>query len=76
MAYMLNAYLKVIASITCQGVDDMEECSSTSTDFRKLLDSRRPSPVSVLEPSFSTESGSSLDSADSSSMEEGKAAHS
>ncbi|KAI9387239.1 hypothetical protein POPTR_010G140900v4 [Populus trichocarpa] len=47
-----------------QGVDEMD-CSSKSNDSRKFLDCRRPSPVSVLEHSFSTESSSSLDSADS-----------
>ncbi|KAF2289112.1 hypothetical protein GH714_028980 [Hevea brasiliensis] len=39
---------------------------------RKLLDCRHPSPVSVLEPSFSTESSSSLDSTDCSSAEGSK----
>ncbi|KAJ6432036.1 hypothetical protein OIU84_019320 [Salix udensis] len=47
-----------------QGVDEMD-CSSKSNDSRKLLSCRRPSPVSVLEHSFSTESSSSLDSTDS-----------
>ncbi|XP_011009829.1 PREDICTED: uncharacterized protein LOC105114831 [Populus euphratica] len=47
-----------------QGVDEMD-FSSKSNDSRKLLDCRRPAPVSVLEHSFSTESSSSLDSADS-----------
>ncbi|XP_015574768.1 uncharacterized protein LOC8258776 [Ricinus communis] len=55
-----------------QGVDEMEECSSKSSDSRKLLDLRRPSPVSVLEPSFSTESSSSLDSTYCSSTEGSK----
>ncbi|KAF2312759.1 hypothetical protein GH714_039861 [Hevea brasiliensis] len=55
-----------------QGVDEMEECSSKSNDSRKLLDCRRPSPVSVLEPSFSTESSSSFDSTDCSSTEGSK----
>uniref|UniRef100_A0A6N2MYS1 DUF4378 domain-containing protein n=1 Tax=Salix viminalis TaxID=40686 RepID=A0A6N2MYS1_SALVM len=47
-----------------QGVDEMD-CSSKSNDSRQLLNCRRPSPVSVLEHSFSTESSSSLDSTDS-----------
>ncbi|KAJ6312370.1 hypothetical protein OIU77_013997 [Salix suchowensis] len=46
-----------------QGVDEMD-CSSKSNDSRQLLNCRRPSPVSVLEHSFSNES-SSLDSMDS-----------
>ncbi|XP_021682176.2 uncharacterized protein LOC110666105 isoform X2 [Hevea brasiliensis] len=55
-----------------QSVDEMEERSSKSNDSRKLLDCRHPSPVSVLEPSFSTESSSSLDSTDCSSAEGSK----
>lgn len=47
----------------------MEECGSKPNDSRKLHDYRRPSPISVLEPSFSTESCSSLGSIDSSSTE-------
>ncbi|KAF9674242.1 hypothetical protein SADUNF_Sadunf10G0107100 [Salix dunnii] len=47
-----------------QGIDEMD-CSSKSNDSRQLLNYRRPSPVSVLEHSFSTESSSSLDSTDS-----------
>ncbi|KAI9215513.1 hypothetical protein POPTR_T171201v4 [Populus trichocarpa] len=56
---------------TFQGVDEMD-CSSKSNDSRQLLDCRRPSPVSVLEHSFSTESSSSLDSMDSCSTEGNK----
>ena len=57
--------MKVVdASFTYQGVDEMD-CSSKSNDSRQLLNCRRPSPVSVLEHSFSTESSSSLDSTDS-----------
>ncbi|KDP27882.1 hypothetical protein JCGZ_18962 [Jatropha curcas] len=52
-----------------QDVDEMEECSTKSIDSRKQIDCRRPSPISVLEPSFSTESCSSLDSTDCSSSE-------
>ncbi|XP_050218539.1 uncharacterized protein LOC126669185 [Mercurialis annua] len=55
-----------------QGVDEMEECSSKSDDSRRLLDCRRPSPVSVLEPSFSAESSSSVESIDCSSTEGSK----
>ncbi|WCJ23385.1 hypothetical protein M5689_005412 [Euphorbia peplus] len=55
-----------------QGVDEMVECSSKSNDSGKLLDHRRPSPVSVLEPSFSTETSCSLDSTDCSSTEGSK----
>ncbi|CAK7326396.1 unnamed protein product [Dovyalis caffra] len=54
-----------------QGVDEMD-CSSKSNDSGQLLDCRRPSPVSVLEHSFSTESSSSLDSMDSCSTEGSK----
>ncbi|CAI0626679.1 unnamed protein product [Linum tenue] len=54
------------------GVDAMEECSSSSSkyyDAEKLLDCRRPSPISVLDHSFSTESSCTLESMDSSSTE-------
>ena len=44
----------------------MDECSSSQ------LDARQPSPVSILEPSFSTESCNSSDSTNSFSIE-GKA---
>ncbi|GLT32537.1 hypothetical protein SLA2020_071980 [Shorea laevis] len=49
-----------------QGVDEMDECSSSR------FDARQPSPVSVLEPSFSTESCNSSDSTNSSIMEGSK----
>ncbi|GLT99041.1 hypothetical protein SLE2022_165090 [Rubroshorea leprosula] len=49
-----------------QGVDEMDECSSSQ------LDAWQPSPVSVLEPSFSTESCNSSDSMDCSIMEGSK----
>ncbi|XP_038991923.1 uncharacterized protein LOC120115225 [Hibiscus syriacus] len=49
-----------------QGVDEMDECSSSP------LDARQPSPVSILEPSFSTESCNSLDSTDSFSIDGSK----
>ncbi|XWS53548.1 hypothetical protein CRYUN_Cryun10bG0010700 [Craigia yunnanensis] len=49
-----------------QGVDEMDECSSGH------LDAWQPSPVSILEPSFSTESCNSSDSTDSFSIEGSK----
>ncbi|XWS38968.1 hypothetical protein CRYUN_Cryun18bG0009200 [Craigia yunnanensis] len=49
-----------------QGVDEMDECSSSH------LDARQSSPVSILEPSFSTESFNSSDSTDSFSIEGSK----
>ncbi|KAK1591176.1 hypothetical protein Q3G72_003422 [Acer saccharum] len=55
-----------------QGVDEMEDCSSNHHDSRQFLDCRNPSPVSVLETSFSTESCNSSDSADFSSTEGSK----
>lgn len=53
-----------------QGENEMDECSSSSNaEARNLLDCRHPSPVSILEPSFSTESCNSSDSTDSNSIE-------
>ncbi|XP_022748809.1 LOW QUALITY PROTEIN: uncharacterized protein LOC111298301 [Durio zibethinus] len=49
-----------------QGDDEMDECSSSH------LDAQQPSPVSILEPSFSTESCNSSDSTDSFSIEGSK----
>ncbi|XP_022722456.1 uncharacterized protein LOC111279709 [Durio zibethinus] len=49
-----------------QGIDEMDECSSSH------LDARQPSPVSILEPSFSTESCNSSDSTDGFSIEGSK----
>ncbi|KAK8486393.1 hypothetical protein V6N13_135958 [Hibiscus sabdariffa] len=46
-----------------QGVDEMDECNSNH------LNERQPSPVSILEPSFSTESCNSSDSTDSCSID-------
>lgn len=43
----------------------MDECSSNRLDARQLLDHRQPSPVSILETCFSTESCNSSDSTDS-----------
>ncbi|KAJ4722064.1 DUF4378 domain protein [Melia azedarach] len=55
-----------------QGVEEMDECSMNHLDVKKLLDCRHPSPVSILEASFSTESCNSSDSVDSSSTEGNK----
>ncbi|TYH01760.1 hypothetical protein ES288_A09G085300v1 [Gossypium darwinii] len=49
-----------------QGFDEMDECSSSH------LDARQPSPVSILETSFSTESCNSSDSMDSYSIDGSK----
>ncbi|KAK8498039.1 hypothetical protein V6N13_009067 [Hibiscus sabdariffa] len=46
-----------------QGVDEMDECNCNH------LNERQPSPVSILEPSFSTESCNSSDSTDSFSID-------
>lgn len=54
-----------------QGIDEVNEFSSNHLDGKQLLDGRHPSPVSILEPSFSTESCNSSDTADS-SITEGK----
>ncbi|GMJ08381.1 TON1 Recruiting Motif 7 [Hibiscus trionum] len=48
-----------------QGVDEMDECSSSTSHLK----ARQPSPVSILEPSFSTESCNSSDSMDSFSID-------
>ncbi|GAV87874.1 DUF4378 domain-containing protein/VARLMGL domain-containing protein [Cephalotus follicularis] len=50
------------------GLDEME-CSSNNVDIKQSLDCRHPSPVSILEPSFSTESYIASDSTENSSME-------
>lgn len=47
----------------------MDECGTNHYDSKQLLDCQHPSPVSILEPSFSTESCNSSDSVDSSSTE-------
>ncbi|KAJ9555171.1 hypothetical protein OSB04_009785 [Centaurea solstitialis] len=46
-------------------VDMASESSSDDCEYRKLLRGRQPSPSSVLEPSFLTESCNSSDTADS-----------
>ncbi|KAF8387787.1 hypothetical protein HHK36_026442 [Tetracentron sinense] len=48
-----------------QGVNGMGECSNRNSEARKELNCRHPSPVSILELSFSNESCNSLDSGDS-----------
>ncbi|XP_044485044.1 uncharacterized protein LOC123210635 isoform X2 [Mangifera indica] len=55
-----------------QGIDEMDECSSSHLDGKQLLDCQHPSPVSILKPSFSTESCNSSDTADSSITEGSK----
>lgn len=52
-----------------QAMDEMNECSSNDTEARKLFHYRHPSPISVLEPSFPSESSNSSDSADSNNTE-------
>lgn len=44
------------------GVDEMDACSSNLVEANQLFDSRHPSPVSILEHAFSTESCISSDS--------------
>ncbi|XP_010268047.1 PREDICTED: uncharacterized protein LOC104605122 [Nelumbo nucifera] len=48
-----------------QGREVVFECSSSNNEMKKELDCRHPSPVSVLEPSFSNESCNSSGSGDS-----------
>lgn len=49
--------------------DEMEVSSSKNNNVRQILDSRYPSPVSILEPSFWSESCNSSDGTDVSIME-------
>ncbi|KAI4344816.1 hypothetical protein L6164_012004 [Bauhinia variegata] len=51
-------------------VDDMEECTSNHIESQ-LFNCRHPSPISVLEPSFSTESFESSVSTDATNSTEG-----
>ncbi|CAK9138926.1 unnamed protein product [Ilex paraguariensis] len=51
------------------GVEEFEESSSKDSNARKLLESRYPSPISVLECSFYAESCNSSDTADTTSTE-------
>ncbi|XP_023747046.1 uncharacterized protein LOC111895177 [Lactuca sativa] len=46
-------------------VEPMSECSTNDYEYRKFLRAQQPSPNSVLEPSFITESCNSSDTADS-----------
>lgn len=55
-----------------QGVDEMDGCSSNFIEAGPLASCRHPSPISVLEPSFSTESWDSSNSTDSNSLEGSK----
>ncbi|XP_075653177.1 uncharacterized protein LOC142623621 isoform X2 [Castanea sativa] len=55
-----------------QGADEMDGCSSNHIEAGPLVGCRHPSPVSVLEPSFSTESCDSSISTDSNSLEGSK----
>lgn len=55
-----------------QGSEDTDECSSNINEIRKLLDCRHPSPISVLDPSYLTESCNSSDTADSNNSSESK----
>ncbi|KAL5541914.1 hypothetical protein UlMin_009624 [Ulmus minor] len=52
--------------------DEMEECSSSNIEDGKMRSCRHPSPVSILEPSFSNESYDSSISTDSNSTEGSK----
>lgn len=47
----------------------MFDCGISSSEVRKLLSCRNPSPVSVLEPSIFAESCNSTDTGDSLSIE-------
>lgn len=60
----------LMAKLKLQAMDEMNECSSNDT--RKLFHYRHPSPISVLEPSFPSESCNSSDSADSNNTEGSK----
>ncbi|GFZ09066.1 hypothetical protein Acr_20g0008740 [Actinidia rufa] len=55
-----------------KGTVEMDEFSSDDTATRKSLHYRHPSPISVLEPSFLTESCNSSDTADTNSIEGSK----
>lgn len=55
-----------------QGADEMDECGSNDSETRKLLNCRHASPISVLEPSYFTESCNSSDTADSNGSEGSK----
>lgn len=54
----------------------MDECSSSSyPEAKNLLDCRQPSPVSILEPFFSTDSCNSSDSTESNNCIAGNRQH-
>lgn len=52
-------------------MDEMDAYSGNRVEAKQLFDCRHPSPVSILEPAFSTESCISSDSNDS-NITEGK----
>lgn len=52
-----------------QGADEMDECSSNHIEAGLLPNGRHPSPISILEPSFSTETCDSSVTTDSNSTE-------
>ncbi|WOH15866.1 hypothetical protein DCAR_0935412 [Daucus carota subsp. sativus] len=52
-----------------QDVEDMFDCGISSSEARKMLSCRNPSPVSILEPSIFAESCNSTDTGDSFSIE-------
>lgn len=52
-----------------QGVDKVDEYSSCHIEAGQMLSGRHPSPVSILEPTFSNESYDSSVSTDSNSTE-------
>ncbi|THG15892.1 hypothetical protein TEA_022378 [Camellia sinensis var. sinensis] len=64
-----DSSLGFMTKLKLQVTEEMDDCSSYDTEARKLLPCRHPSPISVLEHSFFTESCNSSDSADSNSIE-------
>ncbi|KAA8527400.1 hypothetical protein F0562_034885 [Nyssa sinensis] len=62
----------LVTKYKLQGVEGMDEHSSNDAEAKKLLDCRHPSPISVLDPSFLSESCNSSDSADTNSTEGSK----
>ncbi|XP_068660273.1 uncharacterized protein [Aristolochia californica] len=57
--------LAIMPNLKLQGVGKMTECSSSSSDIHKEFDYQHPSPVSILEASFSSESCNSSESCES-----------
>ncbi|KAG5555211.1 hypothetical protein RHGRI_012677 [Rhododendron griersonianum] len=62
----------LMVKLKLQAMDKMDECGSNDTEARKLFQYRHPSPISVLEPYFPSESCNSSDSADSNSTQGSK----